>query len=167
MKQPKTKEAAAQVKTKSTVWNAPKARAPDGGAILRQKTRQAGRAAAEKASQRSEQSAEQTSPEGQAAQRLADSMTGAAAGSMAAVGRTFRKLPHAKQQYQTAKTDLRQAKAQYIQVLSVLSCPVRIGAGFQTTLYIQIKSNTAQFTAHALRTATTAAAHHLRHKNAR
>ena len=115
MKQPKTKEAAAQVKTKSTVWNAPKARAPDGGAILRQKTRQAGRAAAEKASQRSEQSAEQTSPEGQAAQRLADSMTGAAAGSMAAVGRTFRKLPHAKQQYQTAKTDLRQAKAQYVQ----------------------------------------------------
>ena len=48
MKQPKTKEAAAQEKTKSTVWNAPKARAPDGGAILRQKTRQAGRAAAEK-----------------------------------------------------------------------------------------------------------------------
>ena len=114
MKQPKTKEAAAQVKTKSTVWNAPKARAPDGRAILRQKTRQAGRAAAEKArqnvaekeSQRSEQSAEHTSPEGQAAQRLADSLTGTAEESVAAVGHTFRKLPHAKQRYETAKTDL-------------------------------------------------------------
>ena len=123
MKQPKTKEAAAQVKTKSTVWNAPKARAPDGGAILRQKTRQAGRAAAEKPrqtmaekeSQCGEESAEQTSPEGQAAQRLADSLTGTAAGSGAAVGRTFRKLPHANQRYQTAKADLRQTKAQYVQ----------------------------------------------------
>ena len=140
MKQPKTKEVAAQVKTKSTVWNAPKARAPDGGAILRQKTRQAGRAATEKArqnvaekeSQRSEQSAEQTSPEGQAAQRLADSLTGTAAGSTAAVRHTFRKLPHAKQRYETAKTDLRQTKAQYVQArqkaaLSKTSAPQEKG----------------------------------------
>lgn len=123
MRQLKTKENTAPAKTKSTVLSAPKARAPDGGAILQKRPQQADHAVAEKAGQNmsgksiqgSEQRTEQTSQESKAAPKLANSMTGTAVRGTVAAQRRFRKIPRTKQQYQTAKTDVQQAKTRYVQ----------------------------------------------------